>query len=60
MNTREMTEKVQDFQRKATETARNVTQATDQCIRDNTWASIACAALLGCIIGYMLSGHGED
>jgi ElaB/YqjD/DUF883 family membrane-anchored ribosome-binding protein len=60
MNTREMTEKAQDFQRKATETARNVTQATDQYIRDNTWASIACAGLLGCIIGYLLSGRGED
>jgi ElaB/YqjD/DUF883 family membrane-anchored ribosome-binding protein len=60
MNTREMTDKVQDFQRKATETARNVTQATDQYIRDNTWSSIACAALLGCIIGYLLSSRGEN
>jgi hypothetical protein len=67
MKTQEMREKaqdlkdkVQDFQQKATDTARNVTQATDQYIRDNTWTSIACAALLGCIIGYLLSSHGED
>jgi ElaB/YqjD/DUF883 family membrane-anchored ribosome-binding protein len=60
MKTREMTDKVQDFQRKATETARNVTQATDEYIRDNTWTSIACAALVGCIIGYLLSSGRED
>lgn len=59
MKTREITDKVQDFQRKATETARNVTQATDDYIRDNTWTSIACAALLGCIIGYLLSGRRD-
>jgi len=57
--TREIADKFQDFQRKATETARNVTEATDQYIRDNTWTSIACAALLGCIIGYLLSGRRD-
>jgi len=56
---REVTDKFQDFQRKATETARNVTQATDEYVRDNTWTSIACAALLGCIIGYLLSGRRD-
>jgi ElaB/YqjD/DUF883 family membrane-anchored ribosome-binding protein len=63
MNTREMKEKVtdrvQDFQKKATETARNLTDTTDQYIRDNTWSSIACAALLGCVIGYLLSGRRD-
>jgi len=56
---REVTDKFQDFQRKAAETARNVTQATDEYVRDNTWTSIACAALLGCIIGYLLSGRRD-
>ena len=37
----------------------NVTDTTDQYIRDNTWTSIACAALVGCIIGYLLAGRGD-
>jgi ElaB/YqjD/DUF883 family membrane-anchored ribosome-binding protein len=55
MNTQEMTDKVRDLQKRATETARDLTHTTDEYIRDNTWASITCAALLGCIIGYLLS-----
>lgn len=60
MNTREMTEKFQDFQRKATETAKNVTESADDYIRENTWTGIACAALLGCVLGYLLFGRRGD
>ena len=59
MNTRAMTDKLQDWQKQATETARNVTEATDQYVRENTWTSIAFAAVLGCIIGYFLSGRRD-
>jgi ElaB/YqjD/DUF883 family membrane-anchored ribosome-binding protein len=61
MNTRAMTDKarsvtdkVQDFQKKATESVKTAGTATDQYIRDNTWASIGIAAALGCIVGFFL------
>jgi ElaB/YqjD/DUF883 family membrane-anchored ribosome-binding protein len=59
MNTRAMTDKLQDWQKQAVETARNVGEATDDYVRENTWTSIACAAVLGCIIGYFLAGRRD-
>jgi ElaB/YqjD/DUF883 family membrane-anchored ribosome-binding protein len=59
MNTQEMTDKLQDFQRRASETARNVGQATDQYVRENTWTTIAMGAILGCIIGYLLANNRD-
>jgi len=55
MNTREMTDKFQDLQRRAGETAKNVGQATDQYVRENTWTTITMAAIVGCVIGYLLA-----
>jgi ElaB/YqjD/DUF883 family membrane-anchored ribosome-binding protein len=57
---REFSSKAQDWQKKATETARNVSQQTDEYVRENTWTSIACAALLGCVVGFLLAGRSED
>jgi ElaB/YqjD/DUF883 family membrane-anchored ribosome-binding protein len=55
MNTRDLTDKIQDLQKRATDAARNVGEATDDYVRDNTWTSIACAALLGCVVGFLLA-----
>jgi len=60
MKTRELADTFQDWQQRATEKARDLGSATDQYVRDNTWTSIACAALLGCIVGYLLAGRSED
>ena len=60
MKTRELADRFQDWQERATERAREVGTATDQYVRDNTWTSIACAALLGCVIGYLLAGRNDD
>jgi ElaB/YqjD/DUF883 family membrane-anchored ribosome-binding protein len=54
MNTREMTEKVQDWQKRASETAKNLGEVTDNYVRENTWTSLAFAAVLGCVVGYLL------
>jgi ElaB/YqjD/DUF883 family membrane-anchored ribosome-binding protein len=54
MNTREMTEKVQDWQKRAGETAKNLGEVTDNYVRENTWTSLAFAAVLGCVVGYLL------
>lgn len=59
MNTRGMTDKLQDWQKKVGETARNVGQVTDDYVRENTWSSIAFAAVIGCVIGYLL-GNRRD
>jgi ElaB/YqjD/DUF883 family membrane-anchored ribosome-binding protein len=50
-----MTDKLQDWQKKATETARNVGQVTDEYVHENTWSSIALAAVVGCIIGFLMA-----
>jgi len=55
-----MTDKFQDWQRRATETARNVGQATDEYVRENTWKTIVIAAAVGCLLGYLLANRGED
>jgi len=59
MNTREMTDKLQDWQKRATESARNFGVATDEYVRDNTWATIAIAALLGCVVGYLIANQRD-
>ena len=59
MNTREMTDKLQDLQRRAGETARNLGQTTDQYVRENTWTTVAMAAILGCVVGYILANNRD-
>jgi ElaB/YqjD/DUF883 family membrane-anchored ribosome-binding protein len=55
MNTRDLTDKIQDLQERATKAAKNMGQVTDDYVHDNTWTSIACAALLGCVVGFLLA-----
>ena len=59
MNTREMTDKLQDLQQRATETARNWGEATDRYVHENAWTTVALAAVLGCIVGYFLAGRRD-
>jgi len=55
MNRQEMTDKIQDLRSRATEAAKNVSQATHEYVHENAWTSVACAALLGCIVGFLLA-----
>ena len=57
MNTRGMTDKVKDWQKRATDTAKNVSQVSDRYVRDNTWTTIAVAAIVGCLLGYLLTNR---
>jgi len=59
MNTREMTEKLQDWQKLATKTAKNVGEFTDDYVRENPWSTIAFAAVVGCIFGYLLASRRD-
>jgi ElaB/YqjD/DUF883 family membrane-anchored ribosome-binding protein len=55
MNTRGMTDKLQDWQKRVGESAKTVGQATDQYVRENTWTSLGFAAVLGCVLGFLLA-----
>jgi len=59
MNTRGMTEKLQDWQKRVSEKAKNVGSVTDDYVRENTWTTVAFAALLGCVVGFLL-GNRRD
>lgn len=54
-----MTDKFQDLQKRATETAKNLSETTDKYVRENTWSSVGLAALVGCVIGYLLANRGD-
>jgi ElaB/YqjD/DUF883 family membrane-anchored ribosome-binding protein len=63
MNVRNLTEPVksqiietwQDARDNVTETARDVSKATDRYVRRNPWKAMAVVALAACMVGYLLS-----
>lgn len=57
MDTQEATNRIKDWQERATEAARKASQQTDSYVRENTWAAIGIAALVGCVLGYLLSNR---
>ena len=59
MNTNDLTERIQNFQQRATDAARNAAQATDDYVRENVWTSVALGAVVGCVIGFLL-GRSRD
>jgi ElaB/YqjD/DUF883 family membrane-anchored ribosome-binding protein len=59
MKTSDVKERLQDFQERATETARNVCETTDEYVHENAWTSVAIAAVAGCLIGFLL-GRSRD
>jgi ElaB/YqjD/DUF883 family membrane-anchored ribosome-binding protein len=59
MNKTDVTNRIQDWQKKAGETARNVGRVTDDYVHENTWSSIAFAAVIGCVVGFLL-GNRRD
>lgn len=59
MKTSDLKDRIQDFQDRATEGARNAMQTTHEYVHENAWTSVACAAVLGCLIGFIL-GRSRD
>jgi len=44
-----------DFQRALTDKTKEAAEATDTLVRENPWAALGIAAVVGCLIGYVLS-----
>jgi ElaB/YqjD/DUF883 family membrane-anchored ribosome-binding protein len=59
MDTTEFTNRVQDWQKRATETAKDFSQTTDNYVRENAWTTLAIAAILGCVVGYFLTADRD-
>jgi ElaB/YqjD/DUF883 family membrane-anchored ribosome-binding protein len=60
MNKSDITNRVQDWQKRATETAKNVSQSSDRYVRENTWTTLAVAVVLGWVVGYLLSATRDS
>ena len=59
MKTREMTHKLRDWKKQATETVQNAGEATDRYVHEKTWQSLAFAAVFGCIVGFLLASRRD-
>jgi len=59
MNTNDLTERLQDFQQKAKDQARQAAQATHEYVHENAWTSVAIAAVVGCVLGFFM-GRSRD
>jgi ElaB/YqjD/DUF883 family membrane-anchored ribosome-binding protein len=57
MKTNEMSEKLQDWQRRVGEKAKDVGRATDVYVRKNAWSTLAFATILGCALGLLLANR---
>lgn len=60
MNTSEVKNRIKDYQGKATDMAMNAGRTTDHYVRQNTWTALGMAALLGCLVGFLLSNAADD
>ena len=50
----ETSHRFRELQQQVGEKARNVSRVTDQFVHENTWTTVAVAAVIGCLIGYFL------
>jgi ElaB/YqjD/DUF883 family membrane-anchored ribosome-binding protein len=59
--TRNWAEQARNWQNRATDMAKTMGSATDRYVHENTWATVGIAALVGCVVGYLLaSGRDRD
>ena len=49
--------RIRDVQNRITETAKNVSNVTDEYVHDHPWQTLAIAAVLGCVIGFLIGNR---
>jgi len=59
MNTRGVTNRIQDWHKRATENVKRAGRVTDDYVNDNAWSTLAIAALVGCIVGYLIAQNRD-
>jgi ElaB/YqjD/DUF883 family membrane-anchored ribosome-binding protein len=50
----ELTHRFRDLQQSLGEKAKDLSKKTDEYVHDNPWRTVGIAALVGCIIGFIL------
>lgn len=46
--------RLREVQNRVTETAKNVSNVTDEYVHEHPWQTVALAAVVGCVIGFLL------
>jgi ElaB/YqjD/DUF883 family membrane-anchored ribosome-binding protein len=59
MRATDLTDRLHDLQKKAGDRAREVGRVADDYVHENTWTSVALAAAVGCLIGFLI-GNRRD
>lgn len=49
----EVPSRIRDVQNRISETAKNVSNVTDEYVHDHPWQTLAIAAVIGCVIGFL-------
>ena len=50
--------RLREVQSRISETAKNVSNVTDDYVHDHPWQTVAMAAVIGCVIGFLI-GHRD-
>ena len=53
----EVPSRIRDVQNRISETAKNVSNVTDEYVHDHPWQTLAIAAVIGCVLGFLIGNR---
>jgi len=56
----ELTHRFRELQQSLGEKAKDLSHRTDQYVHDNPWRTVGIAALVGCIVGFLMRMRPRD